>query len=127
MTLVLYISLPRAQICQNFPRAAVYGPKEEGGLRITNIYTYQGCTHLATLIEHIDAKDMTGDLLQSSLEHAMIEVGVGRSLFTLDYNKFEHILTDCWIKHLWLFCHEHSIQLIDLFSPTLALWYDNDI
>lgn len=111
MAPVLHSSLPKNHICRNLPRDAVYGPKSEGGLGITNLFTFQGCTHLATFIEHFDTADMTGDLLRSSMEYATLEIGVGRNLFSLDFDLYQHLLTECWIKHLWQFCSTNSIHI----------------
>ena len=84
MAPVLATSLPKSSTCRNLPQDAVYAPKEEGGLGITNLHTFQGCSHIALFVEHIATDSITGQLLQTSLENMQLEVGVGRNLFTLD-------------------------------------------
>lgn len=66
MVPVLQSSLPKTSTCRNLPRAAVYAPKEEGGLGITNLYAFQGNSHVAN--------SMTGQLPQTSLEYAQLVV-----------------------------------------------------
>ena len=127
MTPILHTSLPKIRVCRNFPRDVVYGPKEEGGLGLTNLYTFQGCSHIAEFMEHLDANDMTGDLLRCSLEYATLEVGIGHNLLTLDYHQYQHLLTDCWFKHLWEFCFNNSVQIDDYVTTMPALRRENDV
>ena len=127
MTPVLNVSLPHTHTCRNLPRAAVYSPKEEGGLGLTNLYTFQGCSHLSTFYEHISNTTMTGDLLRVTLEHAKLEIGVGRNLFSLNFDLYKHIMTDSWIKQLWQFCHEKGVLLTENMTPNLPLRRESDV
>jgi hypothetical protein len=45
----------------------------------------------------------------------------------LDFNKYEHILTDCWIKETWQFAHENNIEIKDLVTKNLSLHRANDV
>ena len=46
MAPVLEAGLSRSSINRNFPRAVLYGPKEEGGLNMWNLYDYQNMSTL---------------------------------------------------------------------------------
>jgi hypothetical protein len=70
---------------------------------------------------------MTDELLRTSIEIAKVEVGVGRNLFQLDFTKYEHILTDCWVKETWRFAHENNIEIKDSTTKNLSLHRENDV
>ena len=40
-----------------------------------------------------------------------LEIGIGRSIFTLDYEEFGYHFTNCWIKHLWKFTDQMNIWI----------------
>ena len=54
---------------------------------------------------------MTGSRICTSLEWCTIIVGASNNIFSLDYNKYGHLLPRCWIQSLWRFCWEFSISL----------------
>jgi hypothetical protein len=70
---------------------------------------------------------MTGDLLHNSIEASKIEVGVGRNIFSLDYDQFRSLLTGAWIKDVWKFSQEHNIEIIDKVTKNLQLHRHNDV
>ncbi len=39
---LLESGLQNSSICKNFPRAVAYGPRDEGGLQLPNLYVQQG-------------------------------------------------------------------------------------
>ena len=39
------------------------------------------------------------------------------SLFTLDYSRFNMLLSDSWIKTLWKFSNEYNITILDRTTP----------
>jgi hypothetical protein len=124
---VLEAGLQSSAICKNYPRAVTYGPKEEGGLNLPSLYTQQGVQRIATISDCLSSNDMTGELLRTTIEAAKVEIGVGRSLFSLDYKLYSHLLTDTWIKDTWKFAREHNIDLIDKVTSNLTLHRQNDL
>ena len=70
---------------------------------------------------------MTGHLLQITLETCILEVGMGRNIFALDYDKFGFLATDSWIKQLWKFCHDHQIKIVDNHTPYPNIQRENDV
>jgi hypothetical protein len=93
MAPVLEARLQSSSICKNYPRAVTYGPKDEGGLNIPNLYIQQGIQRIASITDHIESKDMTGELICTTIEAAKVEVGVERNLFALDYKLYHPLVT----------------------------------
>ena len=108
--------LPKIGCCKSMPRSLVYAPLKYQGLDIHNLYTTQGLSHIKGLLNHIWQGTTTGKLLQTSLEYAKIEVGLGGSYFNNDYEVYGHLGEDTWIKHLWKFLFDTGIQLDDTTS-----------
>ena len=121
------VALSRTSISRNFPLDVLYGPKEEGGLGLDHLYIMQGAMHLEKIQGHLGTKSLTGQLIQTSLEAAQLEIRIGRSIFELDYNEFGFLLTDCWIKHVWKFAYDKSIRIEDLHTPFPTLQRENDV
>ena len=60
MAPVFATSLLKSSTCRNLPRDTVYAPKLDAGLEIDNLYTLQGCSHVALFAEHIANDSITG-------------------------------------------------------------------
>ena len=56
-----------------------------------------------------------------------MEVGIGRNLFQLDYNKFEMLLSNSWIKSLWIFSSKYSITTVDRTTTYPNISRENDV
>ena len=110
---ILQAALPKSSISQNFPRDVLFGPLHDGGLGLHHIYYTQGAMHLEKFQCLYGSSSMTHDLLQVLLETAQLEVGIGRSIFQLEFDKYGHLLTECWVKHLWEFSQSNNIMIID--------------
>ena len=108
---VLQAALAKSSLIKNFPRAVLYGPKQEGGLQLNDLYTSQGLSHIQKFQQHIDKPSITGKLIRVSMETAILEVGIGRNIFNLNYNKFGLLLSECWIKSIWRYCSENNIMI----------------
>jgi hypothetical protein len=124
---VLESGLQNSSICKNFPRAVAYGPRDEGGLQFPNLYVQQGIARIGFIVDHLGEPNMTGELLRTSVEAAKVEIGVGRDLFSLDYNLYHHLLTDSWVKSTWQFVQQHQIMLLDKVTKNLHLHRHNDV
>ena len=127
MSPVLQACLPKSSLARTYPHAVLYGPKEEGGLDHENLYLYQGTSKILLLTEHLAMKSMTGELLRCSIEAAKVEVGIGRNIFTLDYDTFGGLCTDGIVKTIWKFSFENGIIIEDNVTPNLDLHRDGDL
>ena len=63
---------------------------------------------------------MTGQLLQSSLEHHQLEIGSFTPFFQLPFEKHITLTSPTWITVLWEFICEHNID----YRITLLLVWD---
>lgn len=54
-------------------------------------------------LSHMSKGTYVGDIVESCLESASLEVRVGGNIFVLDFDLYGHLLTDCWVKVLWEF------------------------
>ena len=88
--IVINAGLPKSGTCRNYPRAALFGPTEEGGLGLEDLYHYQGTSRIAILQEHLNADTITGEMIMTSIEAAKIEIGVGRNIFELEFEKINY-------------------------------------
>ena len=113
MAPILSAGLPNAGMCRNMARSLVYGPSKYQGLDIHNLYTTQGITHLAALVDHIWRDTDTGKLMIISLENMKLELGIQGSVFNQDYENMEHLCEDTWLKHVWEFMHKNGIEISD--------------
>jgi hypothetical protein len=63
--------------CRHFPRALVHSPARYMGLNIHHLHSSQENQRLKGIIEHTAISDFTGLLYRASLEHLLIELGMG--------------------------------------------------
>ena len=125
--IVINAGLPKSGTCRNYPRAALFGPTEEGGLGLEDLYTYQGTSRIAILQEHINADTITGEMIRTSIEAAKIEIGVGRNIFELEFKKFGILLTECWIKDVWRYAEENNLTIYDEVTKDIEYEREGDV
>ena len=113
MAPLLKAGLPKAGICRNIPRSILYGSTEHQGLGMNNLYTTMDLTQITSLVDHIWRNSTTGKLLRISMETMKIELGLEGQIFSLDFKTFGQLVTDCWIKNLWMFANKYSIEVED--------------
>ena len=82
-------TLAKTSINKQYPLALLYGPKDEGGLGMNDLFVTQGITHIQKFHQHHGWGTITDKLIRVSLETCILEVGIGRNLFELDYEKYE--------------------------------------
>ena len=121
------VALPKTSISKNYPLDVLFGPTEEGGLGMEHLYTLQGAMHIEKFQCYLGTDSITGIFLQTSLEAAQLEIGIGRSIFLLPYEEFGYLLTDCWIKHLWKYSNQTNIQILDFHTKFPSLQRENDL
>ena len=124
---ILDASLAKTHVCRNFPHAVVYGPKSEKGLGFTNLYIQQGLSHINSIQQHAQDKDsITGSFIRNSIESLKIELGLGMNIFTLPYDEYHHMATDCWIKQSWHFAWKYDILIQENITNNVKLRRQND-
>ena len=113
MSPLLESHLPKSGLNRNFPRDVLYGPVENQGLGLHNIFLTQGISHICDLVSHSWHKDsLTGDLITNCLEQLRMELGVRGNIFSLDYKEYKHvILTKSWVENTWKFISEYGVSL----------------
>ena len=125
--IVINAGLPNGGTCRNYPRAALFGPKNEGGLGMDDLYRYQGTSRIAIIQEHLHTTTITGEMLRTSIEAAKIEIGIGRNIFELEYKKFGILLTECWIKDVWKFADENGITIKEEVTNNVEFEREGDV
>ena len=69
---------------------------------------------------------MTGQLLQTSLEHHQLEVGSFTPIFQLLFEDHIQLTSPTWMTVLWEFVSEHNIDLSHHSSPRIGPLRVND-
>ena len=124
---MLSAGLSGSRINRNFPRDVLFGPISDGGIGMWNLYDYQCISHISFLTEHLNEDNISGELIRCSIEAALVEIGIGRNLFTLDFNLYKPLLTDCWIKHIWKYAHDNSITIKENITTKPYLRREHDL
>ena len=113
MTIIKQGLLNQSRISTSIPNKTLYGPLKVGGLQLNHLYITQGLMHIVKLVRFLPSDTTTGRLLCTAMDMCIIEIGIGRNIFTMSYIKFGCLLSDSWIKHIWQFVDKHSIILLD--------------
>ena len=64
----------------------MHSPRDEGGLGVDDVYTYQGISKIAILQENTNASTITGELIRASIEMALEWNGASFSEITRSTN-----------------------------------------
>ena len=120
-------TLAKTSLNRTYPLALLYGPKDEGGLGFNDLFVTQGITHIQKFHQHHGWKTITDKLITVSMETTILELGIGRNIFELDYDKFQTLASDSWIKGLWKFCCKYSITIIDRITRYPPLLREGDM
>ena len=118
--------LPKLGCNRNFPLLLRYNPPFLLGLGLHDPYIEQGLRKLELLITHGGLDTMTGQLLQSSLEHHQLEIGSFTPFFQLPFEEHITLTSPTWITVLWEFVREHNIDLSHHSSPSMGPLRNND-
>lgn len=86
MAPILFGGLPACGICQYFPRSVTYAPIMFQGIGLHNIYVTMGIFCIEIIIQEGPSNSITGDLIRTTIEAAKLEIGLGTSLFQMDYS-----------------------------------------
>ena len=125
---VLKVGLPMSEVNRHFPHALVYAPTNKQGLGLTNLYDFQGASHVECIQNHSLSKTITGDLIKTSLEYLTLEVGISGGILMKPYSVYGVYATNTWLTHTWKFMEEKKITMMNRTkSLTLRREYDSFI
>ena len=127
MAPVLEGALSKTSISKSFPIPIRHASRQDGGLNLPDLFVSQGAMKIQKLQQFLGTSTITGKLIKVSLETCILEVGIGRNLFQLDFDKFGHLLTKSWIKSIWEFAQDHNIEIIDRSTSFPSLQRENDV
>jgi hypothetical protein len=113
MAPILMGGLPACGICCNFPRNVVFAPTKFMGLDLHNPYITMGILHTDLLSSEGQMDSITGDLIRATIEVTKLELGLGISLFQINYWHFSHLPTACWITDVWKFMSKFDIEMVE--------------
>jgi len=98
---IFNLALPRYNIYRIILLVVKYGPRDAMGLGFKNLFVTQSISKLTMFIEERDSNSLSNHLVNTNLEAAIINVGIGRYyLFSLDYDAYHYLLPPIWIKSL---------------------------
>jgi hypothetical protein len=81
------------------------------GLDFPDVEVEQGIQKMARAWIQGDTGSEFGDLLQTALEQAQLEVGISIPLLEADYALFDCLLPRTWVKGLWDFIWKHRLAI----------------
>ena len=102
---VLDILLHMLGFNKHFPLAMIHAGPANMGLDIDNFLTMQGIAQLQLLLRHINKRDWTGCLIESSSKHLELKIGLGTCpLASPHIVQYEHVSTT-WVASVCNFLH----------------------
>jgi hypothetical protein len=89
--------LPAMGYDRSFPRAAVFGPREYGGLNLNNLYTEQCMQKLQCMLCHLRSNTPMGRLMKINLNWIQLNSGFGVPL--MESNDPLTFMDNNWLLH----------------------------
>ena len=119
--------LTKLNINKTTCRKLLYGPARYGGMELPNIYVYGNILKVMMLIGHMQKEDATMPILTTSIATVQQQTGVSIPVLQSNFSKYELLVEQCWIKHVWQFLHEinGNISIANAWIPQSN--HNNDI
>ena len=121
----LKTALPKTGVVRSASRQLVFAPTSVMGLGYEDFYMLQLAEHTLLLLDHGNAKTITGQIIRNLAEGTLVENGLGGDIFDMPHS------TITWTTHTWLkntlIGFENSDMSISHTLPQLTLWKDNDV
>ena len=111
---------------KNYPRSLLQAGDQYGGINLTHIYDLMGMEKSKFLLMHLRRKDTTAKLLEIEFQNIQLECGSETLFFNLEYDKFSHLVTESWSKHLWKYYDDRAIEMDVSLEITQAKQRQND-
>jgi len=103
--------LPKVGIVQTAPWVLVHGPFCSGGFNIPDLYMEQLVSQLVMLIRHSQVtNDTTSKLIHATAEALKLECSIQGEFLEIPVI-YQDLVTDSWIKQIWLQCKQVDIHL----------------
>ena len=111
---VLMQSLPKCGMNRHYPHKVAYAPISFQGIGLPSVFTTQGLDHMKALVRFSGYDEqLTSDLLRTSAEQLKLELGLNGPVFQRDWETWNKIATNCWVKHTWSFCIKNKLLVTD--------------
>ena len=104
-------SLPKCGIVRTFPIQYRHLPEKYQGLGLPNLYLEQETGKIMHIINFAYTNSVEWRQLQVGLETLQVRLGTQKIIFDYNYYEFAPICPECWLKSLWLFCHEMELKV----------------
>jgi hypothetical protein len=117
-------------INRNVSRAIVFGPKQLGGMSLSQLHTLQCIIRLQYFIGYITNNDGVGKLIRICIEATQLEVGTFEPfIFLLHSMPVHSTLTSTWVHESWSFLQlfKGSIILTNSWLPSPQSQNDQSI
>jgi hypothetical protein len=98
-------------MANNFPRDVLDAPHCFQGMNRKSLYMVLGQHHVEILLKHGHLNTTTGELLRTSLERHMVELGLPGSFLDHDFKQFGKLATTSWLRHTWEFIHSKRMKV----------------
>ena len=113
-------------VVRTMKRDVVYGPVKYQGLGLSCLFTFQMTEHIVRILKYCTANNnITGQLIQHTLEATKLEVGCEGPLMGKVYSTYKDLVTPTWLTHTWEFLGENNMQIEDNVED-LTLEREND-
>ena len=105
-------ALFRSGFNRNYPRDLVFGHQKRLGLGMVDLYVAQGAANITALLRYADdRKSLTGQLIQTSYQQLLLEMGTNSLPFFSDFSKWKYSVTPSFLTHVWQFCNNKGITI----------------
>ena len=94
-----------------------YLPAAFCGMGLFDLTTETTIATLNSFLQHYGTSSSFGITLLASMEHLQMELGVQECPFNYEYDTWQHLATDSWVKALW--------EKIDNMGINLELEYES--
>jgi hypothetical protein len=88
--------------------------------------TLDGIGAMSDFKAAIEMAKERAQIIRQSMELLQLELGKGIPLFSDDYETYQSLATDCWLKNVWRLQQEYDLQLKHDEMPVLTLQSSDD-
>ena len=108
---VYYKALPLLGIRRTMRREYRTLPERFQGLGLPDFVVLALATKIFFLQSHWGFKGATAEIVMSTFETFMLEVGMYGNIFSCDYERFGPLTTDnTWYQNFWQYCHHLDVD-----------------
>ena len=96
---------------EKIPNIILEAGNQYFGYGFRHLYDMQGIAKTKMLFMHWRRGDTTAKLLRISMETSQMECGASKLFLNLDVEKWEPLLTETWLVHLWKYWWSRSVGI----------------